>query len=163
MWLLSLCVAPMCENLSHYGSKVNSRFTVPRFNESFHLPGLISIPRKQALCVSQRKMYPIYRASRITRPNSFPGKSGFYCIWLYLLISMNNVCCRFCHADPAYIYTWFNISINEASFVRWSFNLSKLQIVFQVTRTVKVGSTASSISRSISPIKVNHSSLKTGL
>ena len=43
-------------------------FNVPRFTGSLDLPGLNSIPRKQALCVNQCQMYPdipcfsIYRA-----------------------------------------------------------------------------------------------------
>ena len=49
-------------------STVKHRFTVPRFTGSLDLPRLNSIPRKQALCVNQCKMYPdipcfsIYRA-----------------------------------------------------------------------------------------------------
>ena len=47
---------------------VKPRFTVARFTGSFNLPGLNSIPRKQAICVNQCKMRPdlpcfsIYRA-----------------------------------------------------------------------------------------------------
>ena len=49
-------------------STVKPRFTVPRFTGSLDLPGLNSIPRKQAFCVNQCKMHPniprfsIYRA-----------------------------------------------------------------------------------------------------
>ena len=63
---------------------VKPRFTVPRFTGSLNLPGLNSLPRKQALCVNQCKLHPDlpcpsnYRAWFLSPKR--PGKSGFYCI-----------------------------------------------------------------------------------
>ena len=91
------------DNLQYSKTQINRR--VPPFTGSLDLPGLNSIPQKQALCVNQCMIYPDIpcfstHQAFILSPKR-PGKWVFYCIllvaevWLVLSIPSYTLPARF--------------------------------------------------------------------